>query len=33
MVTHSKDVIGLADRILTIRNGKVTEIKKEDAFA
>lgn len=33
MVTHSKDVIGLADRVLTIRNGKVAEIKKENAFA
>ena len=33
MVTHSKDVIGLADRVLTIRNGKVTEIEKDDAFA
>lgn len=33
MVTHSKDVIGLADRVLTIRNGKVKEIEKEDAFA
>lgn len=33
MVTHSKDVIGLADRVLTIRNGKIKEIKKDDAFA
>jgi putative ABC transport system ATP-binding protein len=33
MVTHSKDVIGLADRVLTIRNGKITEIEKDDAFA
>lgn len=33
MVTHSKDVIGLADRVLTIRNGKVKEIEKENAFA
>ena len=33
MVTHSKDVIGLADRVLTIRNGKVTETNKDDAFA
>jgi putative ABC transport system ATP-binding protein len=33
MVTHSKDVIGLADRVLTIRNGKITETQKENAFA
>ena len=33
MVTHSKDVIGLADRVLTIRNGKVTETNKDHAFA
>ena len=33
MVTHSKDVIGLADRVLTIRNGKVTETNKDNAFA
>lgn len=33
MVTHSKDVIGLADRVLTIRNGKVKEIEKDNAFA
>jgi putative ABC transport system ATP-binding protein len=33
MVTHSKDVIGLADRVLTIRNGKVTQIEKDNAFA
>ena len=29
MVTHSKDVIGLADRIFSLKDGKLTEMKKE----
>ena len=29
MVTHSKDVIGLADRIFSLKEGKLTEMKKE----
>lgn len=29
MVTHSKDVIGLADRIISLKEGKITEIQKE----
>jgi putative ABC transport system ATP-binding protein len=32
MVTHSKDVIGLADRIFSLKEGKLTESKKETAF-
>ena len=32
MVTHSKDVIGLADRVLTIRNGKISETDKDKVF-
>jgi putative ABC transport system ATP-binding protein len=28
MVTHSKDVIGLADKIYSLKEGKLTEIKK-----
>ena len=30
MVTHSKDVIGLADRVLTLKNGRIQEMNKED---
>lgn len=33
MVTHSKDVIGLADRVLSLKNGKVIEMKKDELFA
>ena len=29
MVTHSKDVIGLADRIISLKEGKITEMQKE----
>lgn len=29
MVTHSKDVIGLADRIISLKEGKITEMLKE----
>ena len=29
MVTHSKDVMGLADKMYSLRKGKLTEIKKE----
>jgi putative ABC transport system ATP-binding protein len=32
MVTHSKDVIGLADRVFSLREGKLTEVKKETAL-
>lgn len=32
MVTHSKDVIGLADRILSLREGKITELKTDSAI-
>ncbi|HMQ68075.1 MAG TPA: ABC transporter ATP-binding protein [Ignavibacteria bacterium] len=32
MVTHSKDVIGLADRIFSLKEDKVAETKKESAF-
>jgi len=32
MVTHSKDVIGLADRIFSLKDGKLTEMKKESAI-
>ena len=31
MVTHSKDVMGLADRVLSLREGKLTEANKETA--
>ena len=31
MVTHSKDVIGLADRIFSLKDGKLKETKKEYA--
>jgi len=31
MVTHSKDVIGLADKIFSLKDGKLTEMKKESA--
>lgn len=31
MVTHSKDVIGLADKIYSLKEGKLTEIKKVSA--
>lgn len=31
MVTHSKDVIGLADRIFSLKDGKLTETIKESA--
>lgn len=29
MVTHSKDVIGLADRIISLKEGMITEMQKE----
>ena len=29
MVTHSKDVIGLADKIFSLKGGKLIEMKKE----
>lgn len=31
MVTHSKDVIGLADKIYSLKEGRLTEIKKVSA--
>jgi putative ABC transport system ATP-binding protein len=31
MVTHSKDVVGLADKIFSLKDGKLTETKKESA--
>ena len=31
MVTHSKDVIGLADKIFSLKEGKLTEMKKESS--
>lgn len=31
MVTHSKDVIGLADKIYSLKDGRLTEMKKEAA--
>ncbi len=32
MVTHSRDVIGLADRIFSLREGKLSDMKKESLF-
>jgi putative ABC transport system ATP-binding protein len=32
MVTHSRDVIGLADRIFSLRGGKLNDMKKESLF-
>lgn len=32
MVTHSKDVIGLADRIISLKEGKLTEMQKESVI-
>ena len=32
MVTHSKDVIGLADRIFSLKEGKPTELQKESVI-
>ena len=32
MVTHSKDVIGLADRIFSLKEGKLTESKKDSVL-
>jgi len=32
MVTHSKDVIGLADKIYSLKDGKLSEMKKESVF-
>ncbi len=32
MVTHSQDVIGLADKVLSLQEGKLTEIKKITAI-
>lgn len=32
MVTHSKDVIGLADRIFSLKEGKLTELQKESVI-
>jgi putative ABC transport system ATP-binding protein len=32
MVTHSKDVIGLADRIFSLKEGKLKELKKESVI-
>jgi len=31
MVTHSKDVIGLADKIFSLKDGRLTETRKESA--
>lgn len=32
MVTHSKDVIGLADKIYSLKEGRLKEVKKESIF-
>lgn len=32
MVTHSKDVIGLADKIYSLKDGKLIELKKESVL-
>ncbi len=32
MVTHSKDVIGLADRIISLKDGKIDEMKKDSGI-
>lgn len=32
MVTHSRDVIGLADKIYSLKEGRIVEIKKESVF-
>lgn len=32
MVTHSKDVIGLADKIYSLKEGRLKEVKKESVF-
>ena len=32
MVTHSKDVIGLADKIYSLKDGKLSEMKKDSVF-
>jgi putative ABC transport system ATP-binding protein len=32
MVTHSKDVIGLADKIYSLKDGKLSEMKKESVL-
>ena len=32
MVTHSIDVIGLADRIFSLKEGKLTESKKDSVL-
>lgn len=32
MVTHSKDVIGLADKMYSLKDGKLSEMKKESVF-
>ena len=32
MVTHSKDVIGLADRIYSLKEGRLNVVKKESVF-
>jgi putative ABC transport system ATP-binding protein len=32
MVTHSRDVIGLADRIFSLREGRLKDMKKESLF-
>lgn len=32
MVTHSKDVIGLADKIYSLKEGKLTELNKESVL-
>lgn len=32
MVTHSKDVVGLADKIYSLKEGKLKELKKESVF-
>jgi len=32
MVTHSRDVMGLADRIFSLKDGKITEMKKESVI-
>ena len=32
MVTHSKDVMGLADKVYSLREGRLTETKKDSVI-